>query len=288
MVLKSRAMAWGIQSLGEFIGTAMFMYLATGGVRSIAYGYHESAFPAATAASWGAALTVVTWAFFRISGSHFNPAITFSSLITGHIAIPKAVLFFIAQLLGAMIGVAMARGNTPDDYPIGSVNALMNGETRARGFFLEFFLTAIMVFVYHMTVHEKNRSTFLAALPIGLTAFSCYLFGTRFTGTSLNPARAFATSVVNREFTSNHWIFWFGPLTGAILGAALHLLFRWANYDHLNPGQDADSFAQFHRANMALDPDYAAAHGNRTGTTTNHTTTTPSGTYVGNEGTLPR
>ncbi|KAF9158789.1 hypothetical protein DFQ26_007253 [Actinomortierella ambigua] len=277
---KSGALAWGLQSFGEFVGTAMFLYLATGGVKSATGGLQDSSFPLSVAASWGAALTVTTWAFFRISGSHFNPAITLSSLITGHISIPKAILYFIAQLLGAMVGAALARGTSTAEYPLGSLDQLMNGESRSRAFFLEFFLTAIMVFVFHMTVHEKNKSTFLAALPIGLTAFSCYLFGSRFTGTSINPARAFATSIVNRSFTIDHWIFWFGPLAGGVLGAALHLLFRWANYDHLNPGQDAESFAQYHRANMALDPEYAAAHGGLPTTTVPATTGTTTGTTV--------
>ena len=86
----------------------------------------------------------------------------------------------------------------------------MIGECVARGFFLEFFLTTILCFVYHMTVHEKNRSTFMAALPYGLTLFSCYLFATRYTNASINPARAFAVSVVSRSFPRDHWIFWFG------------------------------------------------------------------------------
>ncbi|KAF9974449.1 hypothetical protein BGZ73_002134 [Actinomortierella ambigua] len=288
MLGRSSALAWGVQTLGEFLGTAMFLYLATGGVKSLTGGSPESSFPVGVAAAWGASLALTTWAFFRISGAHLNPAITLSSLITGHITVPKAILYFIAQLLGAMLGAALARATTPSSYPLGSLDEVMNGESRSRAFFLEFFLTSIMVFVYHMVVHEKNKSTFLAALPIGLAAFSCYLFGTRFTGTSINPARAFATSVVNRSFTSDHWIFWFGPLAGAVLGAALHILFRWVNYDHLNPGQDAESFAQYHRANMAFDPEYAAAHGNpptttpaaANGTTTDATMGTTTSTNV--------
>ncbi|KAG0021647.1 hypothetical protein BGZ81_008833 [Podila clonocystis] len=247
------AKSWGIQALAEFIGTAMFMYLAIGGADAVTpRGAPEGFNALGTAFAFGIALVVTAWAFFRISGAHFNPAITLSSLITGHISVPKAVLYFVSQLLGAMLGVALTRGTTPSGQNIGQVNALANGESRARGFFLEFFLTAILCFVYHMIVHEKNRSTFMAALPYGLTIFSCHLFATRYTNASLNPARAFATSVAARSFSRDHWIFWFGPLTGAILAAALHILFRFLDYDRANPGIDAENQAQYMRAQSAV------------------------------------
>lgn len=93
----------------------------------------------------------------------------------------------------------------------------MNGQSLARGFFLEFFLTAILCFVYHMVVHEKNRSTFMSALPYGLALFSCTLFAARYTNAAINPARAFATSVVARQFTRDHWIYWFGYVLWSFL-----------------------------------------------------------------------
>ncbi|KAG0346289.1 hypothetical protein BG004_001997 [Podila humilis] len=246
------AKGWGIQALAEFIGTAMFMYLAIGGADAVARSTIGGENTLGNAFAFGIGLIVTSWAFFRISGSHFNPAITLSSLITGHISIPKAVLYFIAQLLGAMVGVALVRGTTPSSETTGQVNRLMNGQSIARGFFLEFFLTAILCFVYHMVVHEKNRSTFMAALPYGLAIFSCHLFAVRYTDAALNPARAFATSVVARSFTKDHWIFWFGPLCGAILAAALHILFRFLDYDRVNPGIDAENQAQYARAQQAV------------------------------------
>lgn len=86
-----------------------------------------------TAFAFGIALVVTAWAFFRISGSHFNPAITLSSLITGHINVPRAVLYFVAQLLGAMLGVALTRGTTPSGDGIGQVNALVRLSTSLFG-----------------------------------------------------------------------------------------------------------------------------------------------------------
>lgn len=76
--------------------------------------------------AFGIALIVTSWAFFRISGAHFNPAISFSSLITGHLNIPRFVMYFIAQILGAMLGIALVRGTTPSYENIGQVNELVS------------------------------------------------------------------------------------------------------------------------------------------------------------------
>ncbi|KAG0212284.1 hypothetical protein BGX33_003730 [Mortierella sp. NVP41] len=271
----STAEGWLTQFLAELIGTAMFMYLAVGGADAVTNDAGERNAYLAKAFAFGIGLTVTAWAFFRISGSHFNPAVSFSSLITGHLTVPKFVLYFISQLLGAMIGVALVRGTTPSSESIMQVNTLNNGQSLARGFFLEFFLTAILCFVYHMVVHEKNRSTFMSALPYGLALFSCHLFATRYTNAAINPARAFATSVVARNFTGDHWIYWFGPMFGAILAAALHILFRYFDYDLHNPGIDAENQAQFDRARAfaAEHTGQQAAYDNRGPHGTTNTTT---------------
>ncbi|KAF9912400.1 hypothetical protein EC991_011092 [Linnemannia zychae] len=246
------AKGWAIQSLAEFLGTAMYMYLAIGGADAVSRATNGQSGSLGQAFAFGIALIVTAWAFFRISGAHFNPAISFSSLITGHLNIPRFVMYFISQILGAMLGIALARGTTPSVEDIGQVNQLSNGQSIVRGFFLEFFLTAILCFVYHMIVHEKNRSTFMSALPYGLAVFSCHLFAYRYTNSAINPARAFGTSVVARWFSKDHWIFWFGPLCGAILAAGLHILFRYMDFDYHSAGIDAENQAQYQRAQAAV------------------------------------
>ncbi|KAG0011129.1 hypothetical protein BGZ82_003151 [Podila clonocystis] len=253
---KNGARSWAIQSLADFIRTAMYLYMAVGGADAVTRG---QALPGPGAAAWAKP----------------SPSASPSSSPPGPSSASRAHTSTQPSRCRAMLGVALARGTTPSNELIGQVNVLMNGESIARGFFLEFFLTAILCFVYHMTVHEKNRSTFMAALPYGLAIFSCHLFATRYTNAAINPARAFATSVAARKFAPEHWIFWFGPFCGAILAAALHILFRFLDFDTVNAGIDAENQAQYMRAQAAVENAHRSGSlRNANGTTTTTTTTT--------------
>ena len=61
-----------------------------------------------------------------------------------------------------------------------------------------------------------------------------------YTGGSLNPARSFGPCVANRSFPKEHWIYWVGPLLGAVLAAAFFWFIKSAEYESANPGQDFD------------------------------------------------
>ena len=55
----------------------------------------------------------------------------------------------------------------------------------------------------------------------------------------MNPARAFAPSVVGRSFPGYHWIYWLGPVLGALVASGYYRLAKNLNYEEANPGQDA-------------------------------------------------
>lgn len=60
-----------------------------------------------------------------------------------------------------------------------------------------------------------------------------------FTGGSLNPARSFGPAAVNRNFEGYHWIYWLGPLLGALLSAGFFKFIKMLEYETANPDQDA-------------------------------------------------
>ena len=70
---------------------------------------------------FGIGLMVTTWAFGRISGALFHPTITLSCLITGNLCVARACMYFVCQLLGAYLGVAMVQDSTPGRVKLGVI-----------------------------------------------------------------------------------------------------------------------------------------------------------------------
>ena len=64
--------------------------------------------------------------------------------------------------------------------------------------------------------------------------------GVYYTGGSLNPARSFGPCVANRSFPNDHWVYWIGPLLGAIVAAGFFWFIKASEYETANPGQDFD------------------------------------------------
>ncbi len=58
----------------------------------------------------GAILVVIIWVFGPVSGAHFNPAVTLVFLVRREIAARAALLYVVAQVAGALLGVWAAHG----------------------------------------------------------------------------------------------------------------------------------------------------------------------------------
>lgn len=86
---KARELVHDILTVaGEFVGTFLFLLLAFMGAQSATFNRGGAADATVVtndnqtilfiALSFGMSLVVVAWAFFRITGSAFNPAVSFS------------------------------------------------------------------------------------------------------------------------------------------------------------------------------------------------------------------
>lgn len=55
----------------------------------------------------------------------------------------------------------------------------------------------------------------------------------------MNPARSLGPAVINRDFPSYHWIYWVGPISGAILATLIYKLIKALEYEtaQLDPSE---------------------------------------------------
>ncbi|KAK5946916.1 Aquaporin-1 [Knufia obscura] len=231
---------------GEFVGTFLFLLFAFGGTNVVNTAPAEGANTTELSANpakllyislcFGMSLAVNAWVFFRISGGLFNPAVTFGMMLVGATAYLRGALIIVAQILGGIAAAAVVDGLFPG--PLAVRTSLSGGTTVTQGLFIEMFLTAMLVFTIFMLATEKHQATYIAPVGIGLSLFIAELMGVYYTGGSVNPARSFGPCVVVHEFYSYHWIYWVGPVLGAMLAAAFYLFIKALEYETVNIEQD--------------------------------------------------
>lgn len=96
----------------ELVGTAMLLATVVGsGIMGETLSPDNDAIALlGNTLATGAILVVLIMMFGPISGAHFNPAVTVAFLIRGEIEAKDAILYVLAQLLGALLGVLVAHG----------------------------------------------------------------------------------------------------------------------------------------------------------------------------------
>ena len=94
----------------EFLGTALLLATVVGsGIRAerLAGGNAALALLANTIAT-GAILFALILCFSQVSGAHFNPGVTITEMLNKNFPFRDAVTYVLAQLAGAIAGVALA------------------------------------------------------------------------------------------------------------------------------------------------------------------------------------
>uniref|UniRef100_A0A1B0CW62 Putative aquaporin major intrinsic protein family n=1 Tax=Lutzomyia longipalpis TaxID=7200 RepID=A0A1B0CW62_LUTLO len=159
----------------------------------------------------------------HVSGAHINPAVTLAFLICGQMTILRAILYVIVQCLGAVAGTAGLKVFLPETEHGGLCHLYLHPDiTVTHGVFIELLLTFLLVLcILGVSDENKSDSKFSAALTIGLIVVLGNLSAINFTGASMNPARYFGSAVIAGSW-ENHWVYWVGPLLGAIVATAVY------------------------------------------------------------------
>lgn len=179
-------------------------------------------------------LTVVTaaYALGHISGGHFNPAVTLGVLMARRIEVRDAIVYIVAQVVGAIIAAAIivVIANGVDGFSVSDSGLAANGfaDHSPGGYdwvaamVAEVVLTFFFLLVV-LGVTGRGAPAGFAPLTIGLALTLIHLISIPVTNTSVNPARSTGPAVfVGGWAVEQLWLFWLAPLVGAVLAGLVH------------------------------------------------------------------
>ena len=92
----------------EMIGTFALVFAGCGAVMVEAKTHQLG--HVGVAISFGLVIMFGIYSVGHISGAHFNPAVTFAFALTRHFPWPRALAYWGAQLVGALVAAALLRG----------------------------------------------------------------------------------------------------------------------------------------------------------------------------------
>src|SRR5690606_1068747 len=143
--------------------------------------------------AFGLSVVVFAYAIGGISGCHINPAVTIGVLAAGRMPAKDAIVYIIAQCLGALLGAFVLQqilsgqlaGFTAGEWAYGA-NGWGKGYQNEYGttaaFLTEAILTFVFLFVILATTSKVGNST-MAGLAIGFTLLLIHLVAIPVTGT---------------------------------------------------------------------------------------------------------
>jgi aquaporin Z len=178
---------------------------------------------AAIGAAMGATVVAIAYSpWGRRSGAHLNPAVTFTFFRLGRVAPRDLAGYIIAQLLGALAGVAalslIAREALaePNVRWYVTVPGMLGV---AAAFIGELATTTLLMSAILLTMRSLRLR---AATPIvaGAIVALAIAFESPLSGTGLNPARSLATAAFSGIW-DGLWIYFTAPIAGMLLAAYL-------------------------------------------------------------------
>lgn len=174
------------------------------------------------ALTFGLVIVVMIAAMGHLSGAHFNPAVTLAFALTRHFPWREVPAYIGAQLIGA---IAASYSLLALFGPVANIGATLPAGSAMQSFFLEILLTAVLMFVILAVATDTRAVGELAALAIGFTVALDAMWGGPISGASMNPARSFGPALVSGLW-QDHWLYWLGPIVGAVIGALLYQFVR--------------------------------------------------------------
>lgn len=224
--------------IGEFLGTALFTF----GVCSCCVFY--AGHPVVTLLGPCCMGAVIIYLFGRVSGAHFNPAVSLALFIRQKLSAMEFGLYVVMQLVGSIFGCVLLglirrgkfkvlAGNSISDYLIalGSDPFKKTGWCYVSALISEIIGTFVLIMFILASCERDNYLGPMLGLAFASVLISMSVAGGRVSGCSLNPARSFGPALVqvmasgDKDPIKQIWIYIVGPCLGAVIAAFVWPIF---------------------------------------------------------------
>ena len=186
--------------------------------------------------SFGLIVMAMIFALGHLSGCHINPAVTIAMRALGRIENARALGYIAAQLAGAVLAGFAIIAIAGDAGDAGATAPRIGGADAAL--WSELILTFFLMFVIlSVATDSRAQGTFAAIAIGGYVGFAATGCGP-IANASMNPARSFGPALASGTWDS-HWVYWAGPIAGALLAAAAYELLREPHFREPAPAPDA-------------------------------------------------
>jgi glycerol uptake facilitator protein len=224
--------------LGEFVGTAVLIYLGNGVVANVLLkgSKGEGGGWMVIASAWAFAVTIAIFVStkFGSAAAHLNPVVTVAEAVkTGNY--DNLVPFILAQILGAMVGSTLVWLQYYPHWAITEDKSLKLAcfstapavRTVVPNFTAEFIASALLVIGLGSF---DSIETGLGPFKVGILVWAVGLSLGGSTGYAINPARDLGPRIAHALLPiagkgssdwSYSWIPVAGPIAGAIVGALI-------------------------------------------------------------------
>jgi aquaporin TIP len=212
--------------VAEFLGTFALVFFGAGAICAERFLQGAGGGVLGAAFASGLAIAILSIAFGRISGAHFNPAVTIGFWITKRFSTLEVLGYWAAQILGGIFAAFILKAILPREdawQPVlGGTPDLVRDFTRLPAMGLEALITFFLVLVYFATNSEDTSDSHsLSGFAVGLIYTIGILVAGPFTGAALNPARAFGPALASTHWT-NQGVYWVGPLAGGFVAGLIY------------------------------------------------------------------
>jgi aquaporin Z len=166
----------------------------------------------------GLFVMAMIYAIGDVSGLHINPAVTLGFTVKGLFPTRWLPTYWIAQLSGALVagfGLVVLFGHEAATQAVTEPHGIEPWVALV----IEIFLTWALVTVILGTADRAHLVGPNAAIAVGATIILCGLVALPLEGASMNPARSTGPALATADLGSL-WIYWLGPLTGALIAVA--------------------------------------------------------------------